>query len=787
MSIPYIGFLGLMAFAGLLLTTGNALASGNTVDLSDAVILGPGSKAPAAAQTAAKALAEEVEKRTGLVWPIVQKWPQRGPVIALSCGTRNLHGRRPPKKASPPGPEGFSIVTDKEILWIVGADGRGVLYGVGYLLRHLTWGKGRASMDLPFDIDTAPAYAIRGHQLGYRDVANSYDAWDIPQFEQYIRELTFFGVNCIENIPLHPGTTPVMKVSPEAMNRALSEICGRYDLDYWAWIPAVFDLREIDKRTAFLQRHEAFFADSPRLDAVFFPGGDPGSNPPELVLPYMKDLAALLATHHPKAKLWLSLQWFNERQVDDIYEWIEKETPDWLGGLVAGPSSPPIPETRARLPKKYRLRHYPDITHTVRCQYPVLWWDPAFAFTLGREAANPRPCFYGTIHSLMAPYTDGFLTYSDGVHDDVNKVVWSQLGWNPASDVRDTMVQYCRLFFDPSVAERAADGIFALERNWEGPAAANGAIDATLAMWRELEAASPDLRLNWRWQLCLLRAFYDAYTRHRLLYEAGLEQEANRLLLAAEETGAGEAIAAAEAVLARATAARVKPEWRARIVELCALLYDSIGLQTSTTEYHAHNPERGAVLDFLDMPLNNRWWLEDEFAQVLSMHTEAEKISRLREIALWESPAPGSLYDDVGNVAKSPHVVRDAPPNMAMAIEEPAAPGCMWWDEGKPRCRQSWVTYMDWPKAIRYSGLDPETDYVVRTTGYGQCLLRIGGSRAKPVKDGKELGAIKEFPVPREAYEDRCLELTFDRPHEPGVNWRHTSRLTEVWLIPVSK
>jgi hypothetical protein len=34
---------------------------------------------------------------------------------------------------------------------------------------------------------------------------------------------------------------------------------------------------------------------------------------------------------------------------------------------------------------------------------------------------------------------------------------------------------------------------------------------------------------NWRWQLCLLRAYYDAYTRRRLIYESRLEDEANAL------------------------------------------------------------------------------------------------------------------------------------------------------------------------------------------------------------------------------------------------------------------
>src|SRR5207249_7896468 len=194
---------------------------------------------------------------------------------------------------------------------------------------------------------------------------------------------------------------------------------------------------------------------------------------------------------------------------------------------VGGPSSPPLPETRARLAQRYGLRDYPDITHTVRSQYEAPFWDPAFAFTLGRESPNPRPAFFKLLQNYLAPYTSGFISYSDGVHDDVNKTVWSRLAWNPESQPREILVEYARFFFGPELAESAADGILALEKNWEGTLAGNGGVDATFALWHQLERQAPQLRGNWRWQLCLLRAYYDVYTRHRLLNESRLERKAN--------------------------------------------------------------------------------------------------------------------------------------------------------------------------------------------------------------------------------------------------------------------
>ena len=101
-----------------------------------------------------------------------------------------------------------------------------------------TFAKGKISIDSPVDIATAPKDAIRGHQLGYRTQANSYDAWSPQQFDQYIRELTFFGANSIEGIPFQDlRPTPVMKFSRREMNRTIGEICDRYGIDYWCGSP----------------------------------------------------------------------------------------------------------------------------------------------------------------------------------------------------------------------------------------------------------------------------------------------------------------------------------------------------------------------------------------------------------------------------------------------------------------------------------------------------------------------------------------------------------------------
>jgi len=790
-----MSFLRLSLLSATLLAVATLYSMGAaTLDLAKATIVLRTGKLPPAEEMATRVLAEEITKRTGLDWPITTNWPEDGNVIAVLSGSPPSNWTESlPKRAGSNLPEnraeGFRLCyqsTKKQhIIWIQGADSRGALFGVGQLLRLLNWGKASVTLPAGLDIASAPARPIRGHQLGYRHTANSYDGWDDKQYEQYIRELALFGANSVEGIPSQDERrSPVMPLPRDVMNRRLSEICARYEIDCWFWIPAVFDLTNTVKRTELLGYQETLFRNCPRVAGIFFPGGDPGDNPPQLVFPYLEDLSRILAKHHPRAKIWLSMQGFEKEAVDYVYDWINEHRPTWLGGLAGGPSSPPIPETRSRLPKEYGLRDYPDITHTVRCQYPVPWWDPTYALTLGREPVNPRPLAYKEIIDHLGSYTSGFISYSDGIHDDVNKAIWSALSWQPDARSRDILLEYARCFFGGNAAESAADGILALEKNWESALMENASVDATLALWQKLEADCPELRDSWRWQLCLLRAYYDAYIRHRLIYETALENEANRTLAEAPSRSANSAMDAAVAVLQRAVSQPVKREWRQRIEDLCAELFKSIKFQTSVSKYNASGHERGAVLDFVDRPLNNRWWLEDEFARIRKLPTEAERLKSLELIRTWEHPGEGSFYDAVADVAKAPHVIHTDGLRIDSLLERIPNPGFWMWDSGFSHRRLSWHATLDWPLGLVYHGLDPAASYRVRLTGYGQMRLRLNGRLGTPSVPRIEIGEFMEFPVPPEAIKDGHLKLTFDKlPEEAHLNWRRQSRVSEVWLL----
>lgn len=747
------------------------------VDLSDSRLLLSSSIKSPVKGTIIKVLQEEIYKRTGIHLETTEAWEGSSIIVLALSSDEQLNGKVLPEGSMlPQRAESFSLIVEEAssqtIIWLIGADERGALFAAGHLLRVASFTGNRFLFDALNTINSEPDYPIRGHQLGYRNTANSYDAWSKEQYEQYIRELAIFGTNCIESIPFDESPSPHMKVTKEEMNRYISMVCKDFGLDYWVWTPVNVDLSDENLFRAEVKKHVDYYRQCPYLSHVFVPGGDPGDNHPRYVMPFLEAIASELDKQHPGAGVWVSLQGFSDEQIDYFYHYLETESPYWLRGVVSGPGSPSLSGTRYRLPQKYMHRHYADITHTVRCQYPTLRWDQAFALTLGREPVNPQPYYYAALHDKYAPFTNGFLTYSDGVHDDLNKCIWSRKGWSEEENAFDITEQYVRFFFSTEPSDRVADAVLGLERNWDGPIEANGGIEMTFSRWQQLEKAYPRLQENWRWQMLLLRAYYDTYTKRRKLYEQGLEKEANRLLEEAPAIGSEKSMERALEKINEADKVNIASSLRKKIDDYCEALYRSVGLQTSVEKYQASGPERGCVLDFVDYPLNNRWWLADQFTAIAGMETEAVKLAALEVIRTWENPGKGSYYDNISNISQSSRVKTTVYDATDVA----------WWDRGGSRKRLSTQLFQNAPRLL-YEDLDPKARYMIRIAGYGDALLRVDGERISPVLYNKELEEFKEFPIDRRFFQDGKLEVSFDEPEESHLNWRQYSKVCDIWLI----
>ena len=543
------------------------------------------------------------------------------------------------------------------------------------------------------------------------------------------------------------------------------------------------------------------FAKLSRIDAVFVPGGDPGHTRPSVLMALLEKQTQNLHRYHPKAQMWISPQSFNQAWLDEFIAILKGDQPAWLSGVVFGPQvRVSLERLRALVPAKYPIRNYPDITHSRQCEYPVADWDTAYALTEARECINPRPEAEAIIFRKTQPLTIGFISYSEGCNDDVNKCVWSGLGWDPEARVVDLLRQYARYYIGERYTDDFAQGLLALERDWQGPLRANDSVEVTLQQFQALErAASPAVLKNWRFQQALFRAYYDAYTRHRLIFETDLEMQALAALQRAPEIGVSRAMSDATQILDRALVEHPNPEWRTRIYQLAEALFQSIGMQLSVPLYQAIAVDRGASLDTLDYPLNNRRWLEEQFGRIRKLPPAPEGLAAIQEILRWTDPGPGGFYDDLGNIACQPHLVRGGGfsedpgafrfPRVDfeedLVVDEPEE------DPGVAR-RVSWMDHAevlyDAPLLMVYNDLDPKAHYKIRVLYAGDGpkrkvrLVANDTIEVHPYLAKPWPFKVLEFPIAPTATQQGKLKLSWFG--EPGLGGNGRScQVSEVWLM----
>lgn len=785
-------FLLLLAFSVVISSPAQAEDATPALDLTRAVILLPDGSSAREKLTAAL-LQESARTKSRLQWKIQTGalGEGNGPVIAL--GTRALLQKQSPD--APQGPagaaEGFEIRVGahagRPTVWVAGNDSRGVLFGMGRLLRAFEMSRDRVMLPAGFAVKEAPKMPIRGHQLGYRPKTNSYDAWDLRQWRRYFADLAVFGCNAVELIPPRSdddADSPHFPLPPMDMMIAMSKALDDLDMDVWIWYPAMDrDYTNPATVEAALKEWGQVFQKLPRIDAIFVPGGDPGHTKPDVLFALLEKQTAILNRYHPKAKMWMSPQGFDKEWMDEFFELMKKE-PTWLAGIVCGPQVRyPISEMRKLLPSRYPIRLYPDITHCWRCQYPVPSWDVAFAATLGREPINPRPVDEAIIFHHTYKDSIGFITYSEGCNDDVNKAVWSALGWDPDADVHEVLHQFSRYFIGPEYTDTFSQGLFNLERNWRGPALTNYAIDTTLEQFQTLERkAGPATRANWRFQQALYRAYYDAFVRRRLLYETDLEAQAYDKLKQARRGGSLAALDDAQAVLDRAVTAPVARDLRARVFELAEALFQSVRMQLSVERYQAIDIGRGANLDLIDIPLNDRVWLERQFDAIRQLKDETDRRKQIDALVHWTDPGPGGFYDDLGNETRQPHLV----PGLPYAKDPANFASIQMLQGGSLQHRKSWWTQgmalYDAPLTMRYPHLDSGARYKVRVV-YGDGPIRLTANENTPIHDLlRKPFQVLEYDVPQEATARGSLTLTWHRAPGFGGAGRG-NQVAEVWLI----
>lgn len=500
---------------------------------------------------------------------------------------------------------------------------RGLIYGFFMILRKSGLKDGKIILEKKITGKYRPDMSVRGHNLSYTESNNTVDAWDGAQYRKYMIELMAFGTNTIEgNFFAKKERNSLMKMTFEEAPVTVSELCRELDLDMTVFYPLTKDMT--DEETAELIVSQ--FKNLPKVNYLFLPGGDPGNMQAEDFVRRCKVISEALSEIHPELEIIPSAQ--APHEFPDWGERFKKqmsEKPDGISAVIFGPNhAMPLDELRRSMPLEYPLEQYPDITHNVRCETPVHFtrddWHYAWASTLSRESVNPRPVEYQLLHRKTRQYLRGNTPYSEGVSDDVNKIVWSCLDFDFNCSLREALKDYSRLYIAGEDADRIADLIFGLEQNWDDAPENSFSVESVYLGFDDMLRNNPKLYENWRFLLLYFRALCDKIVRDRRIFELDLIEKASF------EIRHG-SIEIAERILMTDYSDEYKNN-RQRLFELAEKLFGLIGIQLDVEHFGGKSRERGCTLDSIDMPVTDRRYLVNKIKENPSREHLTELLDR---------------------------------------------------------------------------------------------------------------------------------------------------------------
>ncbi len=539
---------------------------------------------------AAEILADEIEARCGKR-PSVSAEKTEFPCIELklTCESKS---------------EEYSLCLDGRGVTVCAHRLRGLIYGFFLILRKCELKDGRLLLTKDVSGTYKPDMSVRGHNLSYTESNNTVDAWDAAQYRKYMIELMAFGTNTIEgNFFAVKERNSLMKMSAEEAPVIISELCRELDLELTVFYPLTKNMTDEETAELLVSQLKTL----PKLTYLFLPGGDPGNMQAGDFIRRCKVIVKAVSQIHPGLEIIPSAQ--APHEFPDWGENFKKamnEKPEGISAVIFGPNhAMPLDELRRSIPFEYPIEQYPDITHNVRCETPVHFdrddWHYAWAATLSRESVNPRPREYRLLHIKTRQYLRGSTPYSEGVSDDVNKVVWSSLDFDFGSSLRETLKDYSRLFIPGEDAEKIADLIFGLELNWETAPEESFSVESVFFGFDGMLIKNAALYENWRFLLLYFRALCDKIVRDRRIYELDLIEKADF------EIRRGN-VEKAKEILSSEFTDEYKAN-RQKLFVLAQKLFGLIGIQLDVEHFGGKSRERGCTLDSIDMPVTDRPYL----------------------------------------------------------------------------------------------------------------------------------------------------------------------------------
>lgn len=507
----------------------------------DAIIFETIVKRTPLVQAAEQLLQRTIEERTG-VSPSRGEKSSAGIILNIKDGM---------------GEEGFRIEGDSGgPVTITGNDERGLLYGIGKFLRVSRFGN-RFFSSGSWRGTCVPQKKIRGMYFATH-FHNWYHDAPVDEIVRYVEELALWGCNALSVwFDMHhykgiddPGARRMLK-----RLRAILEAAERVGIR--AGLTTIanegYSSSPIELRADWTDGHDGYFRPpgghyhveicpntvgglelilkwrAEMLDAFcdigleyfwIWPYDQGGCTCTKCApwgangfLKVAEPIAKLVRSKFPRTKIVLST-WYFDRFVQGEWDGLQtnfsRNKPDWIDYLMIDDFGefPQYPLEHG-IPGGFPVVNFPEIS--MEGMYP---W--------GGFGANPRLRHWQAYHLTTRELVSGGFPYSEGIFEDLNKVLMLQWGWDPSRNAEDIIHEYASSYFSSDVADDVLAAVLMMEEN-HGICTQRGEdglryrtsplpkAEVCWALMNRTDAELPEnIRHTWRWRVLWLRAALDA-------------------------------------------------------------------------------------------------------------------------------------------------------------------------------------------------------------------------------------------------------------------------------------
>ena len=451
------------------------------------------------------------------------------------------------------GEECYEIGKRKNKVIIAGGSNAGLLYGAGRFL-HTSGYRDMKFYPSVWQGRSCPTSGIRGVYCATH-FFNWYQVAPAAEIEKYVEDLALWGINSLNVV--YPVINLYGFEDPET-EKAFGQMdvifaaAKRAGMKIGFMLPANADFKNPNLEVAAVPNpdpagrrgnhghnicpakpggteyilknigalYERMAAHKPDL-LCFWPYDEGGCGCPEChpwgvkgYLPLCEKIAELARTYNPATTTILSTWMYDtpeEGEWQALTDYFAKNKGEWIDCIMADahedfpryPLENPVPGDRP-------LINFPEIS---------MWGLGPW----GGYGASPLPERFDRLWRQVKDKVSGGFPYSEGIYEDINKVVISQFYWDKDARLSNSLAMYIGYEYDFTCYDLIMEVIGAIEQNHTS-AAVSGRFDAELSLRAWETAQEVDSMLSaarksaWRWRILHIRAELDAI-RYRLTAE----------------------------------------------------------------------------------------------------------------------------------------------------------------------------------------------------------------------------------------------------------------------------